>query len=240
MKKLFVCMTLVLSMSACATAFAAENYVDYNYDETNSVTNPANGYKTVLITKDSEAGVTSDSIVYVDQSESGFDTAAKFLLKENPAPGYYTATFGSDDMTISSKSYSFVIGNGDDAIIQSADKMEVIEENDNSYIYTNGNVTTYKKAFKLITKADRYNDYKSVKLVYNNKTDDSSKQYTVMGALPKEAVFDNNTTTTGEGNVGIVLQFHGMEENQFKSAEQWDVYFSADEVSKLTKTTEQQ
>ena len=94
MKKLFACMALIISMSACASVFA-EDYVDYNYNSDNSITNPADGYKTVLITKKGD-DVTSDSIVYVDQSENGFNSLTRFLLKEKPEPGYYTAVFGTD------------------------------------------------------------------------------------------------------------------------------------------------
>ena len=224
MKKLLVCGALLVTMSACTSAFAEELFVDYNYNANNSITNPTEDYKTVLITKDGEQ-VTSDSIVYVDQAENGFASLADFLLKENPAPGYYTATFGSDDMTKPTTRYTFVIGK-DDAIIQAADKMTAIKEDDESYIYTEGSETTYKKAFQLVTGADRYVGYNSVKLVLNS-------DYSVMGALPKDAVFDNNTTTTGEGDVGIVLQFHGMTQDEYNNADTWDVYFSTDVVDKI-------
>lgn len=229
MKKLFVCMTLVLSMSACATAFAAENYVDYNYDETNSVTNPANGYKTVLITKDSEAGVTSDSIVYVDQSESGFDTAAQFLLKENPAPGYYTATFGTDNAGIVSTSYSFVIGKG--VKIQTSDQMAFIEEDDVSdYTYTDSNETTYKRAYQLTTSLDAYESYDSVKLVYNNSDPESEDDdFTVMGAYPKNMLFEESTLS-GAGDIFLLVQFHGMTKNEYDNASTWNVFFSEDDA----------
>lgn len=229
MKKLFACMALIISMSACASVFA-EDYVDYNYNSDNSITNPADGYKTVLITKKGD-NVTSDSIVYVDQAESGFNSVTKFLLKENPEPGYYTALFGTDNAGENSKRYSFVIG--DDVNIQAADKMEAIEEtaNDGTNKFTdiNGNIT-YKKAYKLITKADRYNTYQSVKLVYNDTAQGEEKPYTVMGAFRKADIFDSNTITTGSSDVGIVLQLHGMSESNFGNSSTWDLYFSTDEA----------
>lgn len=231
MKKLFACIALALSISACATVFAAENYyVDYNYDDTNSVTNPAAAdYKTVLITKDG-AGVTSDSIVYVNQSESGFDSLTKFLLKENPAPGYYTATFGTDNAGIASTSYSFVIGNG--VKIQTSDQMAFIEEDEESdYTYTDAdNNTTYKRAYQLTTSLGKYQSYKSVKLVYNNSNAESEDDdFTVMGAYPKNMLFEESTLS-GAGDIFLLVQFHGMTKDEYDNADTWNVFFSEDDA----------
>lgn len=228
MKKLFACMALALTLSACATVFA-NDYVDYNYDGNNSITDNAQNYKTILISKMGEE-LSADSIVYVDQAKNGFDSATSFLLKENPEPGYYTVTYGTDDPDIPVKKSTFVIGKG--VTIQSADKMSfIVEKNEEDYTFTGANGTTYKRAYSLITDAERYQSYKSIKLVYNDSdASNSEDDFTVMGAYPKSMMFDENTSLSGESDVFLFVQFHGMSKAEYDNAGKWDVFFSTDDV----------
>lgn len=92
MKKLIVCMSIAAALLSGTVALAAENV---SYDTEDYAVSGISGdtYKTVLITKDDVSG--DESIVYVGQAASGsFDASTKFLIKENPADGWYTIALG--------------------------------------------------------------------------------------------------------------------------------------------------
>lgn len=101
MKKIIACISLVFAMSAGVTALAA----DATYSEAdNSASIDATGYTTVLI-EDAE-----DTILYVDQNDSGLGSAAKFLLKgaNKLADGTYTVTLGGSS-TLETTSTTFTV-----------------------------------------------------------------------------------------------------------------------------------
>ena len=91
MKKIIACISLVFAMSAGATALAATT-AEPGSNNSVDVTNDA-VYNTVLI----EHSTTKD-IVYVNQNDEGYTTAAvNFLLKANPEYGTYNVTLGKTD-----------------------------------------------------------------------------------------------------------------------------------------------
>lgn len=83
-----------------AAAFAADEYKD-NYDaESYALTDVnATGLKTVLVVKvdsESDTKLADSDIVYIDQNDSGFNTATSFMLKAKPEPGLYRVYLGGD------------------------------------------------------------------------------------------------------------------------------------------------
>lgn len=90
MKKIIACISLVFAMSAGVTALA--DGATYDKDSNSVVDFNANNYSTVLITADDY----DDEIVYVNQDDSGFGSAADFLLKAgtDAKDGDYTIKLG--------------------------------------------------------------------------------------------------------------------------------------------------
>ena len=161
MKKIFASIALIVSVLASSGVFAAGT-VNYNYPtegqtNTNSITAPkdVSAYKTVMI-----KNISTGAIVYIDQAESGFDSAMNFLLKSGTESnyGYYTATFGGAESG-DPVSYSFVIG---DVPIQAGDMMTVA---DAAVEQENSGGVWFKKGFTFNTTVTEYNKFNSIKLV---------------------------------------------------------------------------
>ena len=97
MKKILLCMSLVM-----ASAFATVAYADTaEYDSTNNSVSALGieGVKTVLVTKAGE-DITGDSIYYVDQAENGstLSVANGFAMKANPEAGTYNLILGFNEL----------------------------------------------------------------------------------------------------------------------------------------------
>lgn len=94
MKKLISCI-----ICASVIAMGTMAYADYDRDSNSYSVEEGNKYSTVLITSDISSGsaLSKEDIYYINQAESGFDTAVNFLLKENPPSGSYLVKKGFAD-----------------------------------------------------------------------------------------------------------------------------------------------
>ena len=223
MKKLLACLIAVSALSV-VTAFAETEYIDAYYGGNNEVRVDAGvkdigGSKTSLI-KNASTG----EIVHIDQKESGFSSAAAFLLKEGIADGEYIATFGGNDGEV--KSFNFYVGdlNVGGITLDRANKM--IVKNVAAQYSVDGLLVidkktgeaVYKKGFTFDNVAiDTYNTFKSIKLT----TEDGSE---TIGAIPIGKDGWGGTTATGEGSVNMGIQIFDIPES-YKGL---NVYLSTD------------
>ncbi|MBQ3124792.1 MAG: hypothetical protein IJC09_05170 [Clostridia bacterium] len=153
MKKIIACISLVFAMSAGVTALAAD--ATYSDDATNTVTMDTADYTTVLI-EDAE-----ENILFVDQNDSGFGSAAKFLLKgtEKLAVGTYTVKLGGSS-TAASTSTTFTVS----SVTPNSIPMTITNEKKNGNTYDYGwFATTDVEDCKFIAiTADNGSDAKTV------------------------------------------------------------------------------
>lgn len=99
MKKLIFTTTAIAALAAALSLTAYAEGTVYGVKDNSVKTTQSVGKQTVCIYKSSDAGITADSIVYINQAEtsSGFDAATEFLLKSTPAVGDYTIHFNDTD-----------------------------------------------------------------------------------------------------------------------------------------------
>lgn len=83
-------MLAAAAMLPCATAFAG------GYDTAANRVSVDASKKTVIIARNTGTAMTDDDIVCIAQSNYGVFDAASFMLKENPAVGFYTIMLGGD------------------------------------------------------------------------------------------------------------------------------------------------
>ena len=223
MKKLLACLIAVSALSV-VTAFAETEYIDAYYGNNNEVRVDAGvkdigGSKTSII-KNASTG----EIVHINQKDSGFSSAAAFLLKEGIADGEYIATFGGSDGEV--KSFNFYVGdlNVDGITLDRANKMVV--KNVAAQYSVDGLLVidretgepVYKKGFTFDNvDIDTYNTFKSIKLT----TEDGSK---TVGAIAIDKNDWGGTTATGAGSVNFGIQIFDIPES-YKGI---NVYLSTD------------
>ena len=93
MKRLACILAAAMAMTAFTTVFAAE--AEYVQDSNKVTVDEAGAYKTVVITKGTEAfsgGI--DNVVYLNQASNTFAATAEFMIVNNPEDGTYTVTLG--------------------------------------------------------------------------------------------------------------------------------------------------
>ena len=85
MKKIVICLAAVAALSAVPVYAAETTYVT---DEKYVSYSESDKYKTVLVLDD------ADEIVYINQEDTGFNSAYKFFLSSEPEAGIYTLKLG--------------------------------------------------------------------------------------------------------------------------------------------------
>ena len=185
MKKTVAFAAIVTVLSAGSAAFADEPSVAYTGGNVNTATVTGAGDYSVVLIKDSD-----NNIVYVDQNNSSFDSVVNFLIQDSPDVGTYTAVFGSDSGEPVVK--SFYIGIGSDKIgdvpMTRLSYTGEMEENSTKY---------YTAGFSLVTTAEAFRGYSSIKVGYNNGEDD------IYGGFP----LNEHWTPEISGNGSIMLVF---------------------------------
>jgi hypothetical protein len=105
MKKLLFC---IIAAAFLTTASAYANGIEYN-SENDSVTytnTNATDKKNVVIYNSDDDNITSDDIIYINQSgTSTFSETTTFLTKQNPKEGKYTIKMSDDNGTIVSSEF---------------------------------------------------------------------------------------------------------------------------------------
>lgn len=98
MKKLIFTTTAIATLAAALSLTANAEGTVYGVKDNSVKTTQSEGKQTVCIYK-SDAGITADSIVYINQAETanGFGAATEFLLKAAPVEGNYTIHFNDTD-----------------------------------------------------------------------------------------------------------------------------------------------
>lgn len=139
MKKILLCMSLVM-----ASAFATVAYADTaEYDSTNNSVSALGieGVKTVLVTKAGE-DITGDSIYYVDQAENGstLSVANGFAMKANPEAGTYNLILGFNELgsgTQEAQTIEFTIGevSGDPSVMSPYGEAVTYTNSDNEEVF---------------------------------------------------------------------------------------------------------
>lgn len=182
MKKIPVLTAVVLVVSICSTAMAADIGGKYNPEENSVSTDKADGYSTVIITKGTEE-FNKDNIVYFSKADSTLSGIAKFLLQGESLPtGKYRITVGGNENgDVSSK--VFAIGVGEEAGDLKLDRV--------AYVAGEGSGFATKDAVKL-------NDYKSV-LVKTEK-----------GVSAVDISELTDMVLTGDSDVMLGLQIDGL------------------------------
>lgn len=156
-KKSIICMLAITAMIFISQSVFAETITYYTTDE--SVTaDIAEGKKTVMIV--SEDG---NNIVYVDQDDSTFGAAAKFLLKQNTPEGKYIIRLNNGGTVVTSSFYIGVDPNAGDW------KMNLIE-GEKGYVEVkdkDGNVTSYNVGYTVTASGTK--EFKTVIIKMDNK-----------------------------------------------------------------------
>ncbi len=210
-KKLTACVVLFAAMLTQFTAFA--DGIDYTDGYSNNNLTIDTDAKTVLIYRvqdDIEKSVelTDDEIVYVNQSNSGFDAATAFMLKANPSAGLYKVLLGNDGAT--TKGYLKI----DMSLpMETAETEEYIEE------YTDGDGNAvYKKGFLKTITADECSEYTTIKLVNG----DSVMTWSLTDGQP-------STVTSGDGDVLMGVQMYNIPDED--TAKALKIYLSKGEIT---------
>ena len=211
MKKILACLAVIAAFSG-VTALAETTYNDIYYGANNEVrvdasVNDIGGSNTVIV-----KNASTQEIVHIDQNDSGFTSAAAFLLKEGVADGEYIASFGAADGTV--KTLNFYVGDLQigDLTLDRANKMivaktastytvdgkQVIDKDTGEAVYTKG--FTYDNV-----DIDTYNTFKSIKIT-------SADGSQTIGAIPIGEGGWGGTTATGEGAVNMGIQIHYIPE----------------------------
>lgn len=97
MRRIVVVMIAAIVLSSGASAYAE---VSYDTDR-HAVYNDEAGYRTIIVTEQEN----EENILYIDQNDSGFDTAIGFLLKIPVKAGTYTVRIG-DGSNVKSEYFS--------------------------------------------------------------------------------------------------------------------------------------
>jgi hypothetical protein len=197
MKKIVGIAALLAVMTVSASAFAdgeaASTVIPAHYtgSSSDSVDVDADGYSTVLITKDA-----NDSIVYIDQASSAFSGSMNFLLKSiNPSTdaGRYTVLLGSGSGD-PKETYFYVGVDSNGATDVYMDRLQNERTEDEGLTYDIG-------YFADVAIAD-VSSFSSLKVGYRNSGS------TVYAGLPFNQ--GSYTEISGEGNVHLYFQLNDV------------------------------
>ena len=214
MKKIVLIAAMLYAMSLCRCVAYADNTAAYTGGSVNAATvADTSAYSTVLITKASDDPITSDNIVYVNQAANVFDASMNFLLKANPSAGLYNVKLGNNaGETASTTFYIGVNSNNDsDTPMKRLSYTASTEE---------GGTTYYTAGFDLVTTCTAFSSYNSVKVGYNNGTNN------IYGGFPLEDHW-KPPITSGEGELMLVFVLDHIEADELPSV---SVFLSADDL----------
>lgn len=178
MKKIVLCLAIAAAFSA-APVYAAET--TYVTDEKYVSYSEASKYKTVLVLDQ------ADQIVYMNQEDTGFNSAYKFFLSSEPEAGEYTLKLGGGNEENLKKTFYI----GIDQIYGDVTAGR-IEGDDGFSVNEDG---TYNIGYIADIPAGAYRSI----LV---KDGDRILGYTI------------NTVTSGEGKVRMGIQINGVPEEK--------------------------
>lgn len=200
MKKQLICMLAAAAMLPGATVFAAGSY-----DESaNTVTINDSTKKTVMIARNTGTTMKTADIVYVGQENNGF-SGASFMIKENPAVGFYTIMMGGDgDVTKSTFFIGSTAGFKDQIKLTALPDYEVKDGNTVTKAYVSADSVTLDNA-------------KSVVVTYKNEFGNDTSVCEELG-----------TVTSGGGNVRLAVKLEGIPADYKDSV---NVFISSTEIS---------
>ena len=191
MKRIVCLAALTAMLSISATAFADDAEVftlpaDYVGGSSDSATVNADGYSTVLITKDEENG----EIVYIDQADDAYSASETFLLKTDPAYGKYKVTLGSE--TGAYNTYFYVGAYSDNNEDIAMTRLQNEKDNEDG---------TFNIGYYTDVAADFAETYNSIKVAY--------------AGAPSYGGFDladnwDDTHFEGEGRLYLVFQLNDV------------------------------
>ena len=202
----------ILAIFAIQTAALADGFTEpaqYTGGDVDTAQVNADGYKTVLITKDDSDG----TIVYIGQAANAFEGEKDFLIKSDPAIGKYVLKMGSKDGRSTYQTYFYVgvdSNNEEDLYMR-----RLQNERDNP----DGSSDI---GFYTTVSADIYNDYKSLKVGFKGGV--TPPRY---GGFSLKAG-DYPTSYSGEGDLYLIFQLNGVPSAYKDSAA---VYLSKSDVS---------
>ncbi len=207
---LFACAVILCSMTAFASE-SVEQDIYFGSDESVHVGDyngiNGNAFTTIVIRK----SVTTDAgdVVYADQQTDGLGDVMNFMLKDNVAPGKYTATFGNSDGN--AKTINFEVGNlkYDTVTLKPENKMSVIDEpestDDETFEYKEGQ-GLYKKGFMFTTDMDSFDKFNAIYLIYADGTSKGKIDLYDKGAHERPSF-------TGGAEVVFGVQIYNIPEN---------------------------
>lgn len=196
MKKLIFTTTAIAALAAALSLTAYAEGTVYGVKDNSVKTTQSEGKQTVCIYKSSDAGITADSIVYINQAETsnGFDAATEFLLKSTPAVGDYTIHFNDTDPI------AFSIGS-------TIDKNDVKMENNGEKRNADG---SYNVAFK--AEISSGGTYRSVIVKNGDKTLGYNLETTLSGDASAVLGIQLNGVPAGEkDNIEVYLSSKVLE-----------------------------
>ena len=209
MKKQVICMLAAAAMLPCATAFAG------GYDTgTNSVSVNDVSKKTVIIARNTGVKMTTDDIVYIAQKNYGAFNSASFMIKENPAVGFYTIMLGGDGNAASKN--VFFIGSATKIEDNFADKIQLTELQ--NYEIESEDTSTVTKAY-VSAGTVTLDNIKSIVVKYGDKY----------------ACEEFGTVTSGGGDVNLAVKLEGI---PAANKDNVNVWISSTEISTEDLITE--
>lgn len=183
MKKIVICLAAVAALSAVPVYAAETTYVT---DEKYVSCSEADKYKTVLVLDEAE------SIVYINQEDTGFSSASKFFLSSEPEAGTYTLKLGGgNEANIENKFYIGIDDiYGDVTAGRIGDEGGIVKNEDGTYnIGYIADIPAGAYRSILVKDGDR-----------------------ILG-------YSINTVTSGDGDIRMGIQINGVPEEKKESLE---------------------